>query len=492
MKQASSFFPRRRRLFCLLLLLCAFFSGAASAGGEARPVYLIPVSGDVEPGMAAYIERCLAESRNNDKALIVLELDTFGGRVDSALAIVDILLAAAPRSTVAYVQTKAISAGALIALACNRLVMKPHSTIGDCAPITFAQDGPKMLGEKFQSPLRAKFRTLARKNGYPERLAEAMVTAEMEVLRIVQDGRVRYLEASEYNELSEAEKKTVREKKTVVAKGALLTMDNEEALTLGFSSATAENIEELLAGMAIGDYTLIRQEQNWSETLGRFITAIAPVLVMIGLAALYIEYKAPGFGLPGIVGLFCLGLVLFNQYLMGLAGHTELLLILLGVVLLAMEIFVLPGFGIAGLAGIFAICLGLILSFQDFVLPDPAQPWQKEILLANISVVLGSFVFAFLSAMLFLRYLLPRLAGVVAGPYLASDLADSHADSTERAGVAAGSRGLAQTPLRPAGKMRIGETVIDVVTEGEFIEKGSPLVVSALRGNVVVVRREGP
>lgn len=473
----------------LFLGLCLAAPLWGQAGDGSRNVYVIPVAEDVEPALAAFIERCLRETEDDPGALLVLEMDTFGGRVDSALAIVDALLAVQPRETVAYVRTKAISAGALIALACNRLAMAPNTTIGDCAPIAFTNEGPTMLGEKFQSPLRAKFRTLARANNYPSVLAEAMVTDGMEVFRVELDGEVLYLEASEYDDLTPAEKERVASKKTVVRKGELLTMDNEEALELGFSTLTASSIEEMLAGLGVADYTLIRLEQNWSETLGRFITAIAPLLMMAGLAALYMELKAPGFGLPGIIGLLCIGLVLFNQHLVGLASHTEFLIVLLGLVLLAMEIFVLPGFGIAGIAGIVVLGIGLVLSFQDFVLPDPGQPWQREIMLGNVAMVLASILFAFASVLLFLRYVFPSLGRTVEGPYLAATLADSHDVAAQTLAVQAGSRGVALTALRPAGKMKSGGGVIDVVTEGEFIDKGASLEVLALRGNIVVVGR---
>jgi membrane-bound serine protease (ClpP class) len=477
-------------LSVLLLLLCLAAPLWGQAEKTGRNVYVIPVSADVEPALAAFIERCLLETRDDDKALLVLEMDTYGGRVDSALAIVDALLAAEPRETVAFVRSKAISAGALIALACNRLAMAPNTTIGDCAPIAFTDQGPTMLGEKFQSPLRAKFRTLARRNNYPAILAEAMVTDGMEVFRVELDEKVLYLEASEYNDLTPAEKERVVGKKTVVRKGELLTMDNEEALALGFSTLTAASVEEMLAGLGVADYTLIRMEQTWSESLGRFITAIAPLLMMAGLAALYMELKAPGFGVFGIIGLLCIGLVFFNQHLVGLASHTEFLIVLLGLVLLAMEIFVLPGFGIAGIAGIVVLGVGLVLSFQDFVLPDPGQPWQREIMLDNVSMVLASAVFAFLAVLFFLRYLFPRLGRVVEGPYLAATLAASHDIAPQSLKVRAGSRGVALTPLRPAGKMKSGQAIIDVVTEGGFIDKGDPLVVLELRGNIVVVERE--
>jgi membrane-bound serine protease (ClpP class) len=486
----------RGRMWQILLLLMVaagmvfFLPGSgAVAGDQPRKVYVIPVAGEVEPAMAAYIDRAFRDTAESSEALFVLEIDTFGGRVDAALQIVDTLINAAPRRTVAFVANKAISAGALIALASNDLVMRPNTTIGDCAPITYSQEGPKVMGEKFQSPLRAKFRTLARRNNYPPTLAESMVTAEMEVYRVEMEGKTFYLDSQEIDNLLPEEQEKITSRKLVVAKGELLTMDDAEAIELGFSRMTAANIEEMLAGFGIEDYQIIRLEQNWSETLGRLIARFAPILLMIGLGALYTELKAPGFGVFGIIGIVCLGLVFLNQYLVGLADYTDLLFIILGVVLLAVEFLVLPGFGLAGAAGFACIAVGMVLSFQDFVVPDPQLPWQKEILTGNLIRVLGSFAAAMVVSLLLLRYVLPRLGIVIEGPYLAATLADSHAESEEAKGVHAGDRGTARTFLRPSGKVEIGREIIDVVTEGDFIEKGTPVVVSEIKGNRIIVRK---
>lgn len=480
----------RKNLF-LAVCLCVF--GLTCVGSFAQSqkqkVFVIPVSGDVEPGMAAFIERAFRDTSGSPEALFVLEMDTFGGRVDAALQIVDTLLNVAPRKTIAFVTNKAISAGALIALACNELAMKSNTTIGDCAPITYSNEGPKMMGEKFQSPLRAKFRALARRNGYPVALAESMVTAEMVVYKIERDGETFFMDSHEYEDLSQAEKDVITSKKTVVAKGELLTMDDIEAHNLGFSGMTVSSIEKLLAAKGIEDYEIIRIEQSWSETFGRFIAKIAPILLMIGMAALYTELKAPGFGLPGIVGIICLGLVFLNQYLVGLADYTELIFIALGIVFLAMEFFVLPGFGFAGLAGFVFIGIGMILSFQDFVIPDPTLPWQKEILTRNVTQVIVSFVSAFVASLLFLRYIFPKLGNVVEGPYLGATLAESHAESEEVKAVKVGDIGKAFTFLRPAGKIEIGKEIIDAVTEGEFLEQGIFVIVSEIKGNRIIVKR---
>ena len=495
-----------KEIIRIILLLSCFFSCIAQANGSddqirditqqvdtdsssPRTIYVIPIKGEVEPGMATFIARVLRDTAQEKDALFVLEIDTFGGRVDSALHIVDSLIHDSPGKTIAYVSKKAISAGSLIALACNDLVMRPNTTIGDCAPISFSQEGPKMLGEKFQTPLRAKFRSLARRNNYPPTLAESMVSSEMEVYEIFKGDERLFLDAQAFDNLDQAEKDTITEKNVVVAKGELLTMDDIEAHGLGFSRMSAISIEEMLSKMDIDDYEIIRIEPNWSETLGSIIASMAPFLLMIGLAGIYTELKSPGFGVPGIVGATCLVLVFFNQYTMGLANHTEVILIGLGIVLLGVEVFVIPGFGLAGIGGIGLICFGMILAFQDFVIPSPDMPWQKELFISNSIRVLGSGLLAFGISLAVVRYLIPSLGRVTDGPYLRTSLAQSHADSSEVQKVRIGDTGRTITALRPSGKMEHDRQPIDVVSEAEFIEKHVEVVVIDIQGNRVIVRR---
>lgn len=472
------------------IILPIFFLAGSTQGTPRKKVYIIPVSGTVDPGMAAFIERTLDEINNDSETIFVLEMDTFGGRVDSALHIVDTLLNVPKGKTIAFVTNKAISAGALIALACGELAMKNNTTIGDCAPITYSNEGPKMMGEKFQSPLRAKFRTLAKRNGYPETLAESMVTAEIEVYEVKTADKTRYMDSLEYNDLSQEEKDRILSKKTIVAKGELLTMDDTEARELGFSKGSFADIDEMLRYMDIVNYEKTRVKVSWSESFVRLIGTITPILLMIGLAALYTELKAPGFGVPGIIGISLLALVFLNQYLVGLADYTELLVIILGIVLLGFEVFVIPGFGIAGIAGLACIAIGMILALQDFVIPDPSFPWQGQLLMKNIIQVLGAFIFAIISGLFFLRYVFPRLSIVLKSPYLSATLENSHADSVEAAGASVGDIGIAMTFLRPSGKIKINGEIFDVVTDGEFMEKDTPVKVTAIKGNRIIVSRK--
>ena len=492
--QVRHIFQRLCRVPVFLAAVTLIVSFSAHAQEDAqqpqgRPVFVIPVSGTVDPGMSAFLYRACREATKSTNSLVVFEIDTFGGRVDSALEIVDTLLTVPAERSIAFVKKKAISAGALIALSCGELAMRPATTIGDTAPIVYSQEGPQMMGEKFQSPIRAKFRALARRNGYPEALAEAMVTPEKIVYAVEIDGEKKYMDAQAFEDLTSEEKDRVTDKRTVVEKGELLTMSAAEALELGFSSMTVSSIDAMLEKRGGGPFARSRIEPSWSETMVRYIGSIAPILMMIGLAALYMEMKAPGFGIPGLVGLACLGVVFLNQYMVGLADYTELLIIVLGLVLMGVEVFVLPGFGIAGFAGIVCLIIGLILTFQDFVIPDPNIPWETEILLNNVIKVVGAYVVSFILGLFFIRYVLPRLSTATEGPYLTSSLKDAHSDSRETRRVHVGDTGVAMTALRPSGKVKIGTDVFDVVTENEFIERDAPVVISEISGNRVIVAR---
>jgi membrane-bound serine protease (ClpP class) len=176
--------------------------------------------------------------------------------------------------------------------------------------------------------------------------------------------------------------------------------------------------------------------------------------------------------------------------MVGLANYTELLIIVLGVLLLGVEIFVLPGFGIGGIAGISCIVIGLILSFQDFVIPSPSMPWQMKELTTNIGKVIGSFIAAFAIAVVFIRYVLKSISKVIHGPYLNETLEGSHADSAAIVDVKEGDTGEVITSLRPSGRVRVKERVFDVVTEGDFVEKGSTVTVVKISRNKIIVSRK--
>ena len=269
-------------------------------------------------------------------------------------------------------------------------------------------------------------------------------------------------------------------------------MDDEEAFDLGFSQKSVKDIDEVLSILGYESTQIITIEESWSETLVRFIQPFLPILMIIGIGAIYTEIKAPGFGLPGVVGILCLSLVFFGQYLVGLADYTELLLLMIGVLLLGVEVFVLPGFGVAGITGLIVIAAGLVLSFQGFVIPDPSFPWEGALLMKNLAQVLGSFMLAFLISLFMIRFVLPRLSKIVKGPYLETTLSNSHVDATMALGVSPGDIGIAHSFLRPSGKIMINNKKIDAITQGEFIEQGTQVMIDKIEQNRVVVKPNYP
>ncbi len=481
-------YQKRHFISALTGIFLLFSSLSVLAAEKKQTVYVIPVTGTVEPGMAAYVKRALEEIKDQPNAVFVFKLDTFGGRVDAALDIVDAISNIPKGKTIAFVEKRAISAGALIALSSNLLVMKENTIIGDCAPIIQTQEGQKMAGEKVQTVLRARFRALAKKNKYPVVLAESMVTVDMEVYGVMINGQKTYLDKQAYDDLTEKEKKQITSKKTIVPKGELLTMDDTEAFDLGFSQKSVKDLNAALSFLGYSTNQIVTVEETWSESLVRFLQTFLPVLMLIGIGAIYTEIKAPGFGAPGIIGIICLGIVFFNQYLVGLADYTELILLLIGVLLLGVEVFVLPGFGIAGVLGLMVIAAGLVLSFQGFVVPDPSFPWEGRLLMKNIAHVMGSFLFAFLISLFMLRYILPRFSKVVKGPYLEATLETSHVNATKQLDIAVGDKGVAHTFLRPSGKVMINKQKVDAITQGEFIEKGTSVVVHKIDQNRVIIK----
>jgi membrane-bound serine protease (ClpP class) len=367
------------------------------------------------------------------------------------------------------------------------MFMRPGTTIGDVAPLINTNEGPKMLGEKHQSPLRAKFRTLASRNGYPEILTESMVTEEIAVFEVTLPDTVMYLDSARAADLDPEIKEKIVSKKLVVRADELLTMTNDEALRYGFSKMTVSSLSDMLRELGCENAEVITVGKNWSEGFVSLIAMLAPILMMIGFSCLYIEMRSPGFGIPGIVCIVCLALVFFGQHMVGLASYTELLLLTTGAILLAVEVFVLPGFGIAGISGLVLMMIGMVLSFQNFVIPNPEFPWQAGILRANILRLSLSIIGAIVLILVFFRYFFERLGKVVKGPYLATTLGGAQSDEGMTFVPKIGDKGIASTPLRPAGKVVIDKNLCDVVTDGQFIDGGTAVVVTQIQGNRIVV-----
>ena len=458
----------------------------------------IKLEGDVEPSMYDFCARAIADALKENPDYIVFEINTFGGRLDAAFDLVDTIMAVKGPETIALVKKKAISAGSLIALACKKLYMLEATTIGDCAPIVQGGDGtPQIVGEKIQSPLRAKFRNLAQRNGYPELLSSSFVTPELEVLELTakldkgkktERDTTLIIEGQKFAVLDSAEKKFWGAPKILVTKGELLTMTDKEAQELGFSQGTFKSRDEFETKLAIESRSEV--ETTLGEDIASAIAAIAGILLILGFGALYIEFKTPGFGLFGIIGLVLIGIVFLGQFAPQLDGYIPAILLVAGVILFLVEIFVMPGTFLFGIGGIICMIIALAMSFSPAEMPEfvpetvestfDATPWLLG-LLYMLCCAGVALVFPIAAS----KYLIPLLPEGWT-PMLKTDLETAASPTESVQELHVGDTGIAKTFLRPVGQasftMPDGSTkLFDVQTHGEIIEANTRVKVESIQ-----------
>ena len=454
-------------------------------------VSIIPLRGMIDGGIHSSLKRRVEIAKENGSNLIIFEIDTYGGQLGAAFEMSEYISNIKNTKTIAFIPTKAISAGSLIAISCNEIYMAPQAELGDCEPIVPSSEGGyKTVGEKIQTVLRTKFRKFAEKNGYPVLLAEAMVTKEIEVYRVVTEDKPDgyYITGRELKEMSEEEKKKIKSRKLIIEEGKLLTMYAKEAYEYQFAKEIVEDRNSLLKLLNLENVTPDILETNWSEEMVRFLASIAPVLLGIGLAALWMEFKSPGFGIPGIVGILCLATVFLSKHLVGLAETPEIIIFFVGIALLAVEMLLIPGFGIAGILGIILILGGAILSFQDFTIPR--TPYDVDLFIMNIFTVMCSLIGSGVAIFLMFKFMpgIPLFNRLV---LTTSETAQSgFVIPSQPAGGSdlTGEKGMALTALHPTGKIEVNNNTLDVVTDGEFIAKGQTVEIIEIRGNRIVVR----
>jgi membrane-bound serine protease (ClpP class) len=416
-------------------------------------VYVVPVEGIIDLGLSPFIQRVLDEAAKEEAKAVVLEINTFGGRVDAAVVIRDALLESQV-PTIAFVNRRAISAGALISLAAETIVMAEGSTIGAATPVQMgAPGGPAQpVAEKTVSYMRKEFRATAETRKRPALIAEAMVDADVEI-------------------------------KDVIDKGKLLTLTTEEALKLKVADFQANSLELVLESRNLANATVRYASETWAESLVRFLTnpAVSSLLMTLGILGIIAEIRMPGFGIPGVLGLTSLALFFWGHGLVQLAGLEELLLVGLGLILVGIEVFIIPGFGIFGILGIGALVGGLGLS-----LVGAGATW--EVVLDAIGQVAISLLVAIALSLVVLR-VFPRLPfgkRLVLDKELGAEEGYESTPDTDRQWL--GKQGRTDSDLRPAGIAHFNGHRVDVVSEGEFLQAGQWIEVVHVDGNRIVVR----
>jgi len=451
----SMFLRIFKLLFSLILVLTglgmpALHVGAADAS---RFVYVVPVEGVIDLGLAPFLQRVLDEASENKAAAVILEINTFGGRVDAAVQIRDALLRARV-PTIAYVNKRAISAGALISLAAGTLVMADGATIGAATPVQMGAPGAaaQPVEEKTVSYVRKEFRATAESRKRPPLIAEAMVDADVVIPGLIE-------------------------------KGKLLTLTTDEALKHKLADFRADTMEAVLERSGLAGAEIRRAAPNWAENLVRFLThpIVSSLLITVGMLGIIMEVRTPGFGIPGALGITSLSLFFWGHWLVQLAGWEELLLVAAGAILLAVEILVIPGFGIIGALGIVILLGGLALSLVG------AQDSLEVVLVAALRVIFA--LIAAVIASLAMMKLLPRTAmgrRLILETGLSAEQGYASAPENDKHWL--GKQGHARTPLHPAGIAEFDGERVDVVSTGDPIDADEPIEVVRVDGNRVVVR----
>lgn len=427
-------------------------TGGPLAAQERATVVRIPVEGVIELGLAPFVERSLAEAVASGATFAVLDMDTPGGRVDAAQRIADALRESSiPVYT--YVNRRAFSAGALIALATDGIYMRSGAVMGAATPV----DGTgQKAPEKVVSAMRSEMRSLAEERGLDPQVAAAMVDEDIEI-----DG--------------------------VVEAGKLLTLTTEDAIDIGYAQEI-EDFDALLAALGAAEATIVTADANWAEQIVRFFSnpVVAPFLLTLGFLGLITEIKTPSFGMAGAAGLLSLALFFGSHLIVGLAGLEDILVFGVGLVLLGVEVFLIPGFGIFGVLGGLGILGGLYMSLLGS-LPTSTDFTRAGMVLSTTVLLIAVTAWAMIRS-------LPRSSRLAkSGIFLlerterATGYESAHA-RTELVGMV----GTAATDLRPSGTGIFGEERIDVVSESAWITEGTPIRIIAAEGYRHVVRAAKP
>ena len=533
-----------RYLHPLVLIAAAILllvPGAARAGGPAPavspavtqpsaalvPAAVVRIDGPVDDYSRDQLKIRFDRAKAAGAKVIVLEIDTYGGLVTSGLDISRFLKNQRDVRTIAFVNSKAISAGAMIALACDEIVMTPSGTLGDCAPIQVAPfGGMASMGaterSKAESPVLADFQESAEKRGYPPLLALAMVSIPYTV-HWVEDGKGtrRFVDTSEYEKLEEAGgwKPVSGEDGRVDGPESLLTVHTDQAIHYGLATGTAGSADELAAARNL---TLIaRYEGGVGDRIVSLLAGPTAriLLLIVFINALFIALKTPGSGGPEAVALLALGVLVGVPLLTGYATWLEVLMIVGGISLILFEVFVLPGHLVSIFLGGLLLVGGVGVAFVGDVWSIPGawdMPKSWTALQRGIQVTVLGLAGSLLLLAWLKRYL-PQMP--VFNRLILSEPADgpaaaaaAHATAPQVPPVVApvpgfapavltdpddrwpflGTVGLAVSDLKPGGTVRFpyadDTRVASVVSQGGYVRAGAKVVVREVHGNHVVVR----
>lgn len=519
----------------LLLAARAPAQSAATAAAQAIPlerqasrVAVLPLTGPIDTVTLWSIERRLKAVRELGFDALVIELDTPGGEVEATLDICTRLRNDAPANSVAWVRRKAYSGGTFIALACRELVVAPGAAFGDAAPITMMPGIgltplPAAERAKLESPLLDELDASAARRGDDPRLLQAFVSVERElwVVERTADGLRRFADRAELDLLgldpdaslapikppvdieslvpsrpssgaelpiTAADRGAWRLAEVVDTDSRLLVVQPDEAMRWGLASAIVR--DDAALGAFFGAREVVRLPESWTESLVRFLISWPVRIVLIGVlvVAMVIEGLHPGVGIAGVVALGALLLLIGAPALLGLAEWWEILLVVAGIALVAVEVFVMPGVGVAGIAGAICILVGLVASFTG---TDPTSASERSALLTASVTTIAGLVLGAIMTWFASRWF--RETSVFRRAVLAASATGNIEPPLKEVArlPSVGALGRADTDLRPSGRAEFAGELFDAQSTGEYIPRGDAVrVVSRLGGSLIVERAE--
>ncbi|MDZ4743365.1 MAG: NfeD family protein [Verrucomicrobiota bacterium] len=479
-----------KSILLTLLSLSAFLLPPTGLYAKAKkdfapdaPVYVIPIDGEINAPLLYFVRRTMKEAEAKNAQAIILDMNTPGGRLDVCLKIMGIM-GDFPGKTLTYIRTDALSAGALIAISTEKIYMSPKAVIGASAPvIAGGEDVPATANDKIISVLKAKARAAARENGYNVQLVEAFIDKDTE---LIIDG------------------------KTINAKGKLLTLTSDEAMDpIGkdkkplLASGLYDNLDDLIKGL-FPNAKVLKMKPTGAEQIAFWINMISPLLLLGGILGIYIEFKTPGFGIFGVVGITCFLIYFIGLFIAGLSGYEPFILFGLGIILISVELFIWPGHIFPGFLGLTLIIIAIIYGGAEKQPQRPDKPVPgieqvdqadiidiptlesiqkplKDLFLATIGAILGIYL---LSRYLPKTNIYHRLVLAAPDSPLPPGITNEEAPSGEIRQT-----GIAETSLHPTGKARFNGKLLDVMTDGEMIKAGSPVVIIK-RSNFKTIVRE--
>ncbi|KAB3533259.1 NfeD family protein [Alkaliphilus serpentinus] len=427
----------KRRVSFIILVLIVLLSIPVSASNEEGVVYIIPIKGEIGPAVEQYVADSIREAEGNLRTTaIIFEIDTYGGRIDSATEISDLMLSI-EKPTISLVNKKAISAGVLVTISGDHIVMAPGGSIGSAEPIPNT--------EKTLSAWRGLLETVAQEQNRDPKLVAAMADKSIEI-------------------------------PDVVAEDKLLNLTSQQAKNLGLADYISNDYEEVLKYFEIEYGSIERLRVPGRVKFAQFFTGayIAPILLSIGFIGLLIEILTPGFGLGGTASLAAFTLYFGSSILAGYAGWAVLVLFIAGLLLLTVEAFA-PGFGVAGIGGIICIVASIIMA-------------SNSVATAVTSLVIA-FILTIIAFILLLKYA-PKnkyFSRIVLSARENPDL--GYTASGRKYDSHLGKIGVVKTFLRPAGTILVEDELLDVVSEGDFIEIGSRVKIVKIEGRKIIVRK---